>query len=104
MSQHLADDVLTSLSRIAQDSAISLRELSARIDLKKDAQELKLVFGMILQLSLNGASCEVFTVQLFPFVRFKYENSGKLTDTSSPPTLLQSVHQLIEVSQNLDQT
>ena len=38
---------------------------------------------------------------LFPFVRFKYENSGKLTDASSPPTLLQSVHQLIEVSQTL---
>lgn len=47
MSQHLADDVLTSLSRIAQDSAVSLRELSARIDLKKDAQELKYVFGMV---------------------------------------------------------
>ncbi|KAL9964069.1 hypothetical protein ACROYT_G027647 [Oculina patagonica] len=71
LSQHLPMDVLTSLSRIAQDSAISLRELSARIDLKKDAQELK----------------------------FKYENSGKLTDTSSPPSLLQSVHQLIEKGQ-----
>lgn len=71
LSQHLADDVLTSLSRIAQDSAVSLRELSARIDLKKDARELK----------------------------FKYENSGKLTDTSSPPSLLQSVHQLIEEGQ-----
>ena len=34
----------------------------------------------------------------FFFVRFKYENCGKLTDTSSPPSLLQSVHQLIEVS------
>ena len=34
---------------------------------------------------------------LFCFDRFKYENSGKLTDTSSPPSLLQSVHQLIEV-------
>lgn len=41
------------------------------------------------------------TSNLFPFIRFKYENSGKLTDTSSPPSLLQSVHQLIEVSQNL---
>jgi len=71
LSQHLADDVLTSLSRIAQDSAVSLQELSARIDLKKDARELQ----------------------------FKYENSGKLTDTSSPPSLLQSVHQLIEEGQ-----
>lgn len=71
LSQHPAKDVVTSLCRLAQDSAVSLRELSARIDLKKDAQELK----------------------------FKYENSGKLTDTSSPPSLLQSVHQLIEEGQ-----
>ncbi|RMX60708.1 hypothetical protein pdam_00006825 [Pocillopora damicornis] len=71
LSQHMAKDVLTSLCRVAQDSAVSLRELSVRIDLKKDAQELK----------------------------FKYENCGKLTDTSSPPSLLQSVHQLIEKGQ-----
>lgn len=37
----MAKDVLTSLCRVAQDSAVSLRELSVRIDLKKDAQELK---------------------------------------------------------------
>lgn len=43
----------------------------------------------------------LFTCNLVPFVRFKYENSGKLTDTSSPPSLLQSVHQLIEASQSL---
>lgn len=71
LSQHTAKDIVTSLSRIAQDSAVSLRELSARINLKKDAEELK----------------------------FKYENSGKLTDTSSSPSLLQSVHQLIEKGQ-----
>lgn len=71
MSQHMAKDILTSLCRIAEDSAISLQELSVRIDLKKDAQQLK----------------------------FNYENSGKLTDTSSPPSLLQSVHQLIEEGQ-----
>ena len=35
---------------------------------------------------------------MLSFDRFKYENSGKLTDTSLPPSLLQSVHQLIEVS------
>lgn len=71
LSQHPPKDVLTSLSRIAQDSAISLRELTDRIDLKQDALELK----------------------------FKYENSGKLTDTSSPPSVLQSVHQLIQEGQ-----
>ncbi|XP_073255986.1 uncharacterized protein [Porites lutea] len=71
LSQHTAQDIITSLSRITQDSAVSLQEVSARIDLKKDAEELK----------------------------FKYENSGKLTDTSSPPSLFQSVHQLIEEGQ-----
>ena len=33
----------------------------------------------------------------FVLYRFKYETTGKLTDRSSPPTLLQSAHQLIEV-------
>lgn len=71
LSQHSSRDILASLCRIAQDSAISLRELTDRIDLKQDALELK----------------------------FKYENSGKLTDTSSPPSVLQSVHQLIQKGQ-----
>jgi len=29
--------------------------------------------------------------------RFKYEESGRLSDVSSPPSMLQSIHQLLEV-------
>ncbi|XP_028401919.1 HAUS augmin-like complex subunit 5 [Dendronephthya gigantea] len=71
LSQHPAADIYGSLKRTALDSANNLQELTSRIDVRKDAKELK----------------------------FKYENSGQLSDTSSPRPLLLSVHQLIEEGQ-----
>ncbi|CAB3981463.1 AUGMIN subunit 5-like [Paramuricea clavata] len=71
LSQHAAADIYGSLTRTALDSSSNLQELTSRIDVRKDAKELK----------------------------FKYENSGQLSDTSSPRPLLVSVHQLIEEGQ-----
>lgn len=34
----------------------------------------------------------------FCIYRFKYERTGQLRDESHPPNILQSVHQLLEVS------
>ncbi|XP_031555208.1 HAUS augmin-like complex subunit 5 [Actinia tenebrosa] len=71
INQNPSQDILLSLVVTTQDSATSLKELTEKINLKQDAEELK----------------------------FEYEKGGKLTDTSQPPTLLQSVHQLIEEGQ-----
>ncbi|OWF34653.1 AUGMIN subunit 5-like [Mizuhopecten yessoensis] len=54
-----------------QESSFSLRDKTSSIDLRKDAERL----------------------------RFKYEKPGEMTNLSSPPSLLQSVHQLLEESQ-----
>ncbi|XP_060075006.1 uncharacterized protein LOC132554712 [Ylistrum balloti] len=54
-----------------QESSLSLRDKTSSIDLRRDAERL----------------------------RFKYEKPGEMTNLSSPPSLLQSVHQLLEESQ-----
>lgn len=54
-----------------QDTTINLHEMTTKIDIRKDAENL----------------------------RFKYEKSGHFTDVSSPPTLLKSVHQLLQENQ-----
>lgn len=53
----------------AQDSALAIREATHKIDIRGDAEQ----------------------------IRFKFERSGELCDLSNPPSLLESVHQLIEV-------
>ncbi|XP_033746530.1 AUGMIN subunit 5-like [Pecten maximus] len=54
-----------------QESSLTLRDKTSSIDLRKDAERL----------------------------RFKYEKPGEMTNLSTPPSLLQSVHQLLEESQ-----
>ncbi|XP_048588335.1 AUGMIN subunit 5 [Nematostella vectensis] len=73
LAQHPPWKILSSLIVTSQDTANELRDLTSRINLKRDAEELK----------------------------FLYEKGGKLTDKSTPPTLFQSVHQLIEEEQAL---
>ena len=41
MSQYPSQAILASLTKVAQESAANLRALTQKIDLKKDAEELK---------------------------------------------------------------
>ncbi|XP_013422021.1 AUGMIN subunit 5 [Lingula anatina] len=70
-SEYPVNQIVTSLVSNTQESSLSLRERTARIDIRRDVEKLK----------------------------FKYEGNGRLTDVSSAPSLLQSVHQLLEESQ-----
>ncbi|XP_070183699.1 uncharacterized protein, partial [Littorina saxatilis] len=69
-SQHPAD-IVASLVRHSQQGAQVLRENTLNVSIYKDAEKL----------------------------RFKYEKGGILRDTSEEPTILQSVHQLLEENQ-----
>lgn len=64
--------VVASLSILAQNSSMDLREKTAAINILKDAEKLK----------------------------FKYDN-GRLRDTSSPPSIVQSVQQLVTERQSV---
>ncbi|KAK3741090.1 hypothetical protein QZH41_013919 [Actinostola sp. cb2023] len=70
LNKHSSQNILSSLVLTTQDLTTSLKELTTMINLKRDAEQLKFLY-----------------------------QKGKLTDTSQPPSLLQSVHQLIEEGQ-----
>lgn len=63
--------VVASLEQLSSQEAQALREHTARVSISQDAQKL----------------------------RFKYEKGGLLRDVSAQPSMLQSVHQLLEESQ-----
>lgn len=67
-SDHSVQQIYNSLVTNTQNAAFDMRDQTSKVDIRKDAEKL----------------------------RFKYENSGELTDLSSSPSLLQSVHQLLE--------
>ncbi|XP_056012631.1 uncharacterized protein LOC125679212 [Ostrea edulis] len=67
-SDHSVQQIYNALVTNTQNAAFDMRDLTSKVDIRRDAEKL----------------------------RFKYENSGELTDLSSSPSLLQSVHQLLE--------
>ncbi|XP_038065283.1 HAUS augmin-like complex subunit 5 [Patiria miniata] len=71
LADHPADQVVRSLAVIGEESALSLRQTTNNIDLKKDAEQL----------------------------RFQHGSSGLLEDAATAPDLMLSVHQLIEEKQ-----
>ncbi|KAL8576941.1 hypothetical protein ACOMHN_041014 [Nucella lapillus] len=71
LSEHHIERVVTSLEQQSQQEALLLREMTLKVNIKKDAEKL----------------------------RFKYEKGGILTDTSSQPSVLQSIQQLLEENQ-----
>lgn len=71
LSEFSVTQILNSLVTNTQESAFNLREMTSRVDIRKDAEKL----------------------------RFKYERTGELRDQSNPPNMLQSVHQLLEENQ-----
>ncbi|XP_062584944.1 uncharacterized protein LOC134246567 [Saccostrea cucullata] len=67
-SDHSVQQIYNALVTNTQNAAFNMRDQASKVDIRKDAEKL----------------------------RFKYENSGELTDLSKSPSLLQSVHQLLE--------
>nr|XP_022321590.1 AUGMIN subunit 5-like [Crassostrea virginica]XP_022321591.1 AUGMIN subunit 5-like [Crassostrea virginica]XP_022321592.1 AUGMIN subunit 5-like [Crassostrea virginica] len=67
-SEHSVQQIYNSLVTNTQNAAFDMRDQTSKVDIRKDAEKL----------------------------RFKYENSGELTDLATSPSLLQSVHQLLE--------
>ncbi|XP_062611958.1 uncharacterized protein LOC134273756 [Saccostrea cucullata] len=65
---HSVQQIYYALVTNTQNAAFNMRDQASKVDIRKDAEKL----------------------------RFKYENSGELTDLSKSPSLLQSVHQLLE--------
>nr|XP_054760038.1 uncharacterized protein LOC129266228 [Lytechinus pictus] len=71
MAENPPQDVLQSLATITLETTHDLRQMTTGIDIKKDAEEL----------------------------RFRYESGALYQDTSTGPSQLQSVHQMIEEKQ-----
>ncbi|KAL4229160.1 spindle assembly [Mactra antiquata] len=62
------DQILTSLITNTRHTSAQLKTMTSRVDIRRDAQNL----------------------------RFKYESNGSVQDLSNPPSLLRSVHQLLQ--------
>lgn len=68
LSEFSVTQILNALVTNTQESAFTLRDMTSKVDIRRDAEKL----------------------------RFKYERTGQLRDESNPPNILQSVHQLLE--------
>ncbi|XP_052073003.1 uncharacterized protein LOC127711078 isoform X8 [Mytilus californianus] len=71
LSEFSVTQILNALVTNTQESAFTLRDMTSKVDIRRDAEKL----------------------------RFKYERTGQLRDESNPPNILQSVHQLLEENQ-----
>ncbi|XP_071179630.1 uncharacterized protein [Mytilus edulis] len=71
LSEFSVTQILNALVTNTQESAFTLRDMTSKVDIRRDAEKL----------------------------RFKYERTGQLRDESHPPNILQSVHQLLEENQ-----
>ncbi|XP_060563500.1 HAUS augmin-like complex subunit 5 [Ruditapes philippinarum] len=67
-----ADQILTSLLHNTRDTTATLKAMTSKVDIRRDAQNL----------------------------RFKYEPGGDVKDLAKPPSLLRSVHQLLQERTN----
>ncbi|XP_053388377.1 uncharacterized protein LOC128551513, partial [Mercenaria mercenaria] len=67
-----ADQILTSLLTNTRDTTAALKTMTSKVDIRRDAQNL----------------------------RFRYEPSGDVQDLAKPPSLLRSVHQLLQERAN----